>query len=109
MDASGLPTERPFKATSAGRDSGSSAVLPSSLLAFPIPSSSTAGGENLPGSSSGVAAGGTPALLDGRGGGQQLGQPANHEVVLVVFIGGVTFSEISALRFLASRPGSRQR
>ena len=39
----------------------------------------------------------------------QIGQPQQHEVVLVVFIGGVTFSEISALRFLASRPSSRQR
>ena len=31
------------------------------------------------------------------------------EVVLVVFLGGVTFSEISALRFLSSLPGNRHR
>jgi hypothetical protein len=29
--------------------------------------------------------------------------------VLVAFLGGVTFSEISALRWLSQRPGARQR
>ncbi|MEW5312696.1 MAG: hypothetical protein WDW38_004311 [Sanguina aurantia] len=32
-----------------------------------------------------------------------------HKTVLVVFIGGVTFSEISALRFLSTRPDTPQR
>jgi hypothetical protein len=31
------------------------------------------------------------------------------EVVFVVFLGGVTFAEISALRFLSSLPGSRHK
>ena len=29
-----------------------------------------------------------------------------HKTVLAVFIGGVTFAEIAALRWMASRPGS---
>lgn len=44
--------------------------------------------------------------------GQLLGKEGRSsqppEVVLVAFLGGVTFSEISALRFLSSMPGSNQ-
>ncbi len=29
-----------------------------------------------------------------------------HKTVLVMFIGGVTFAEIAALRWMSSRPGS---
>lgn len=31
----------------------------------------------------------------------------NRRVVLVVFIGGVTFAEINALRFLSNQPGTK--
>ncbi len=41
---------------------------------------------------------------------QQAGSSSSEpETVLVVFLGGCTFSEISALRWLASRPDSRSR
>eukprot|EP00798_Chlamydomonas_sp_ICE-L_P015850 gene15850-21977_t len=50
------------------------------------------------------------SLAGGGGGGPSVGSetghtsPSSSEVVLVVFIGGVTYSEISALRWMSSRP-----
>ena len=102
VDASGMPAERAYKVhvqqqQQAGAAGGVSVPSPGHR-----PTSSGGG----PPAAEAVAA----TAVSSPGGAAGPGQPpSSHELVLVVFIGGVTYSEISALRFLASRPGSRQR
>ncbi|GIL70610.1 hypothetical protein Vretimale_3719 [Volvox reticuliferus] len=101
VDSNGMPVEKPVKATL----SGSSGLAASPGLG-PAASGGTGGsgggGAAASGSLQGPAsqsAGPVAASGVGIGGG-----PLQAETVLVVFIGGVTFAEISALRFLSSRP-----
>lgn len=106
LDANGMPSERPYKAhvqqqllkqqqeaaggvqPSSGGASAASTPAPVGASASEPPSTAAGGLQNVQAGEQTRSAVGS----DGR------------EVVLVVFIGGVTFSEISALRFLESRP-----
>jgi hypothetical protein len=60
-------------------------------------------GAAAPAAAAAAAAGGGGGKGGGGGGG------GGKETVLVVFLGGATFSEVSALRFLQSRPGATVR
>lgn len=113
VDANGMPLERPFKLAAAGPSSAALGSARASNSGLAVPSSGGGGAGTESSSLSGLL---PEAVSEGTavgslsGGDSQIGQPLlQHEVVLVVFIGGVTFSEISALRYLASRPGSHQR
>jgi len=123
LDAHGLPIERHTKQHLIAQQQGASEPPSTSPSAggsvAPAPSAGTAAAAaagSTPGSSTGGAAGqaGTSGLAAPQQqvllpGGQQRQQGAGPEVVLVVFIGGVTFSEISGLRYLSSRPDSQHR
>lgn len=107
LDAHGLPTERPFRASAAAAAGGA---------AGDGAAAGTGGGG---GAGPGAAADGSFGHGPGAGGGAGISstaQPsssaagssgagdARGEVIVVGFIGGVTFAEISALRFLSSCP-----
>ncbi|PNH08913.1 Vacuolar protein sorting-associated protein 33 [Tetrabaena socialis] len=95
VDSSGMPVEKQFKAAA-------SATTSSSASAAGSGSSGAAGASGSAGGAGQASVGGAlQGAANGGGGGQQQQQP---ETVLVAFIGGVTYSEISALRFLSSRP-----
>ncbi|KXZ47472.1 hypothetical protein GPECTOR_35g910 [Gonium pectorale] len=99
VDSNGMPIERPYTSSAASSSSGSAAHAASNAGG----AAAGAGvGAPAAGSSSAAAAGGLP------GASAAAGPPGRGvqttETVLVVFIGGVTFAEISALRFLSSRP-----
>lgn len=83
VDNSGMPVEKPYK---------------------PPPAAAAATSTSAPASAGGAA--GASALAAAAGGSGAAGSAPGQrvETVLVVFIGGVTFSEISALRWLGSRP-----
>ncbi|KAI8464581.1 MAG: Sec1-like protein [Monoraphidium minutum] len=83
VEASGQITDRPFKAGGGGGGGG-------------------AAGDAGGGDGGDAAAGGGAGDGGGGGGG-------GRETVLVVFLGGATFSELSALRFLEARPSSNVR
>eukprot|EP00955_Chlamydomonas_euryale_P039244 351335-Chlamydomonas_euryale.AAC.14 len=89
FDSSGMPSERPYKAHMHQQQQHQQPLA--SGLRISGPARAT-GSSNVTGTS---AAGDSSAELG--------------EVVLVVFLGGITYSEISALRYLQSRPESTHR
>ncbi|KAG1659726.1 hypothetical protein FOA52_012266 [Chlamydomonas sp. UWO 241] len=97
VDANGMPSERPYKAhmqqqQSAGPPGPRGSAVPTAAVGTSSSAASppTTSSPLMGGSEGGVASEGV-------------------EVVMVVFLGGVTFSEISALRYLQSRPESKHR
>lgn len=112
-DANGMPTEKHYKPPAAGSavpgSAGTSAGGGGAGTAGGGPSSSgaspatgTAGGAAAGLSSSGAAASGAGPSVPAPP--PRLGATSGTKTVLVAFIGGVTYSEISALRFLSSLP-----
>ncbi|PNW75167.1 hypothetical protein CHLRE_12g515550v5 [Chlamydomonas reinhardtii] len=117
VDSNGMPVEKPYKPApvSAGSAAGVAGASASASGAAPGSGlSSAASSGNVTGLGAGSGMGGlaTAASLSagggglGAGGGGAGGAHGQPETVLVVFIGGVTFAEISALRFISSRPDS---
>ncbi|EFJ51049.1 hypothetical protein VOLCADRAFT_103690 [Volvox carteri f. nagariensis] len=96
VDSNGMPVEKPFKAGA----NGSSGILPSSGLG----TAASGGGGGAGVSVSLQGSGSLGAGVTGTAGVGAAAGAQHAETVLVVFIGGVTFAEISALRFLSSRP-----
>jgi hypothetical protein len=118
VDSNGMPVEKPYKPTPAS-SAGAGAAGTGGAASGSTASAGTATGLSSAASSGNVAglgagAGGlaTAASLAAGGGGLGAGvggtggTHGQPETVLVVFIGGVTFAEISALRFISSRPDS---
>ncbi|GIL47101.1 hypothetical protein Vafri_4014 [Volvox africanus] len=104
VDSNGMPVEKPVKSTW----SGSSGPSASSGLGPSASGGAGGGGGSGAGAGASVPFQGPASQAAGpaAGGGMSIGGgPLQAETVLVVFIGGVTFAEISALRFLSSRPG----
>lgn len=86
VDANGIISDRPHKPAAAAAAAAGAAAPPSGGVAD---------------GDAGAAADASSAAALAVGGGK--------ETVLVVFLGGATFSEISALRFLQGRPGCNVR
>ncbi len=86
VDNSGMPVEKPYKPPPA---------------ATPSPAATSTSAASSAGGAAGASA---PAAAAGGAGASGSASGQRVETVLVVFIGGVTFSEISALRWLSSRP-----
>lgn len=91
VDSNGMPSERPFKANMHQQQQHHQQARVSAMRASTPAASSS--GPGTPGS---------PAIEA-----SVVAEPC--EVVLVVFLGGVTYSEISALRYLQSRKDSKHR
>ncbi|KAG2453701.1 hypothetical protein HYH02_001913 [Chlamydomonas schloesseri] len=116
VDSNGMPVEKPYKpapasgagagAAGGGGASSSGGIGSGSGLSSATSSGNVAGlgaGAGGLSTTASLAAGGSSLGAGVGGAGGAHGQP---ETVLVVFIGGVTFAEISALRFISSRPDS---
>ncbi len=91
VDSVGLAVERPWKPPPAA---AAATTAPAMSAASPSAAAATASAAGAAGAGSGAAAAAaspSPASL---------GASATPETVLVVFVGGVTFAEVSALRLL---------
>ncbi|GLC59251.1 hypothetical protein PLESTB_001466600 [Pleodorina starrii] len=98
VDSNGMPVEKPYKATAGASASGGLGTTSS------ISGTSGGGGVGSSGSLQGTGSLGAGSSAAAAASSSSGGQQQQAETVLVAFIGGVTFAEISALRFLSSRP-----